>query len=582
MSKESDGEEIAHDSTTLGKYQLVGRIGRGGMSDVFLAVARGPVGFNKLVVVKRLLPHFVNDPVAREMFLDEARLAGRLNHPHVVQTFEVGEEGSTYFIAMEYLDGQSLRSVLRRLRAEGLRLTPVQCAAIVCDALSGLHYAHEIRDYDGTPLNLVHRDVSPHNIFITYEGTVKLVDFGIAKAALRSTHTEAGLVKGKAAYMAPEQACGLMVDRRADIFAAGIVLWELLTGERLFGGKTSTLSLYKLFSYEQAAPPSSVCSGIHPCLDEVTLKALAKVPDNRYETAREMKAALEEFVSRTTATGHEELGALVSRIFEGPRSERRTRIQTAIASLTAAHEDDWQDVTIGTLETIDTSLNDNSLSGSNSSVQAPVTTGEASVSLSNQAQSTHLTGSPKRANKKRIALALGVCFALVALASVRTRFQGHTPSATVEPLPSQSTILAGKVDNGTVIHPAQDGVPTIANESSSANKEKGAVPATRKPIRVTGGPHPPVKREADKAKEPAAPQSTSAVAAEPGYLTIDTSPWSRVFVDGRAVGTTPVARLQLSPGTHNVSLVNEEAGIRTNTAVSIVAGKTIVKRMALQ
>src|SRR5215472_7080887 len=190
----------------LGRYELIAILGHGGMADVYLAVSRGPAGFNKLIVIKRLRPDLAADPSFRDMFLDEARLAARLNHPNVVSTFEVGEEGSSIYLAMEYLEGQPLNLVVREASKKHVSLPEELYARILADALMGLHYAHKLADYDGSPLRVVHRDVSPHNIFVTYDGQVKMLDFGIAKAESKATQTEVGVLKGKVAYMAPEQA----------------------------------------------------------------------------------------------------------------------------------------------------------------------------------------------------------------------------------------------------------------------------------------------------------------------------------------------------------------------------------------
>jgi len=206
-----------------GRYQLLGSLGQGGMADVYLAVARGPLGFSKLVVLKRLRANADDDGRAVQMFLDEARIAARLRHPNIVDTYDVGQEVDSHFIAMEYLDGQPFNRLLKMARASGVH--PSAWVYIVCEALHGLHHAHELRDYDGAPLQIVHRDVSPHNIFVTYDAEIKVVDFGVAKATLNLIETEAGYLKGKIGYMAPEQALGGEVDRRADIFSMGVVLW---------------------------------------------------------------------------------------------------------------------------------------------------------------------------------------------------------------------------------------------------------------------------------------------------------------------------------------------------------------------
>lgn len=214
-------------SERFGKYRSLGRIGQGGMADVFLAVGRGPAGFNKLVVVKRLRDNVASGATFRDMFLDEARLAARLNHPNVVQTYEVFEDEGAFFITMEYLEGQPLSRITREGNRRGMRFQPQIHARIISDVLCGLQYAHDARDFDGAPLQIVHRDVSPQNIFVTYNGQIKVVDFGIAKAELSSSKTQVGSFKGKAAYMAPEQLEGGVIDRRVDVFTTGIVLWEL-------------------------------------------------------------------------------------------------------------------------------------------------------------------------------------------------------------------------------------------------------------------------------------------------------------------------------------------------------------------
>jgi serine/threonine protein kinase len=219
-----------HPGGSSGRYYPIAQLGRGGMSEVYLAIARGPAGFNKLVVIKRLLSGLVADAHFLDMFLDEARLAARLNHPNIVQTNEVGVADEKYFIAMEYLDGQPLLKIVQRSLPRAL---PVHVAlGIAANVCAGLHYAHTLADFSGTPLGIVHRDVSPHNIFVTYAGQVKIVDFGIAKATSRTTETQAGILKGKIAYMSPEHIGGVPLDGRSDVFSAGVVLYETLPRRR--------------------------------------------------------------------------------------------------------------------------------------------------------------------------------------------------------------------------------------------------------------------------------------------------------------------------------------------------------------
>ncbi|WP_394821550.1 serine/threonine protein kinase [Pendulispora albinea] len=290
-----DESEDAQGSATFGKYQLFAKLGSGGMAEVFLAVARGPMGFNKLTVIKRLRSSVSDQSSVVDMFLNEARLAARLTHPNIVHTYEVGEHQGVFFIAMEYLEGQPLNRV-GHVNETKQQISPVMWARIIADALNGLHTAHELRDYDGTPIKIVHRDISPQNIFLTYTGETKIVDFGIAKA-VNTEQTEAGVLKGKVRYMAPEQALG-KADRRSDLFSMGIVLWEMLAQKRLFEDAPAKV-LTDLVRKDPVARLSSVCPHIDPALDEIVAKALEKDPNKRYQTAEEMREALEAYILGT-------------------------------------------------------------------------------------------------------------------------------------------------------------------------------------------------------------------------------------------------------------------------------------------
>lgn len=314
----------------FGKYHLIANLGHGGMADVFLAAAQGPAGFSKLQVIKRLRRSELGDEHdVVTMFLDEARLAARLNHPNVVQTNEVGEADGEYFIAMEYLDGQPLNRILHRLRQlpRGQEARHEAIALrIVADALAGLHYAHELADYDGTPLNVVHRDASPHNIFVTYDGHTKVVDFGIAKAATRSVNTSTGVLKGKISYMAPEQARCKPLDRRADIFVIGIVLWEILAGRKMWKGLEDMAIINNIFSHE-IPTAAQARSGIPPELARIVDGALAYEVDDRYPTAADLRADLLGYLEQAgQRISTEEIGALVAHLF----SDRRAHLQAVI------------------------------------------------------------------------------------------------------------------------------------------------------------------------------------------------------------------------------------------------------------
>jgi len=279
----------------FGKYQLLQKIGSGGMGQIFLARTVGTQDFEKLVVIKRLLPHLSEDEEFLSMFLDEARIAARFNHPNLIQIFELGDFADAHYLAMEYVAGENLRELDRYLRGVAKQTLPLGMACrIVADAAAGLAYAHNARDAQGRPLSLVHRDVSPQNILVGFDGAVKLIDFGVAKAAGKAQSTATGVLRGKYSYMSPEQADGGPLDARSDVFSLGVVFWELLTGKRLFKGD-SELTTLRLVTACQVPLPSKMSSSL-PLADGLVMKALAKDPDQRYPDAAAFRLALEDFI----------------------------------------------------------------------------------------------------------------------------------------------------------------------------------------------------------------------------------------------------------------------------------------------
>ena len=334
----------------FGKYRLIAELGHGGMADVFLAASQGPVGtgFSKLLVIKRLRPDLVEDAEFVDMLLDEARLAARLNHPNVVQTIEVGVVDKQYFIAMEYLDGQPLHRILSRaLKRHGGMPKRLQYL-VLSDALAGLHHAHELRDYSGEGLDVAHRDVTPHNIFVTYEGQVKVVDFGIAKAAGRRTSTSTGVVKGKVRYMAPEQALNEDVDRRVDIFSTGIMLFEAATGRRMWGkAKEDLRLLHQIVTGEYDSSPQSIDEDVPDAIDAMCRKAMAYEKEDRYATAAAFQDDLDEMIDAIFASDssgvpssrrggrptNRELGEFVSELFADARDELQELIDRQMSVL---------------------------------------------------------------------------------------------------------------------------------------------------------------------------------------------------------------------------------------------------------
>jgi len=291
-----DDSLVPTESVKLGRYELVLELGTGGMASVHLARTRGPAGFHKWFAVKRIHPHLAKDERFVDMFLDEARIAASIEHPNVAQVVELGEGEGSYFIAMEYLHGEHLGRVASRALRESGHVPYHGAARMIAAAANGLHAAHEGRDPEGRPLDLVHRDVSPQNIFVTYDGRVKLTDFGVAKAANRISHTTTGTAKGKVAYMAPEQALGGEVDRRTDIFALGAVLWEITTGRRLFKAGTDAQTLMRITG-GKVPKPTSMRHDYPKALERIALKALARRPEDRFPSAAAMAQELERFAA---------------------------------------------------------------------------------------------------------------------------------------------------------------------------------------------------------------------------------------------------------------------------------------------
>jgi eukaryotic-like serine/threonine-protein kinase len=303
----------------IGRYRSIAALGQGGMSEVFLTVSEGPFNFNKLLVVKQLKTDLAEDEQFRQMFLDEARLAARLNHPNVVQTYEVGAEGTRHFIAMEYIDGQALQSVLRRISRKTFPLGAH--VTILSHVLSALAYVHDLRDFDGSPLSMVHRDVSPQNVIVTYEGQVKLVDFGVAKSSIAVAQTQAGILKGKAAYMAPEQISGKAIDGRADVFAVGVMLWEAIAGRRLVASERDATAVMMARMTGGESKVRDAAPHGPPKLLVACERALALAPEDRFADANAMRVALDEYLDETgLRMAPRELGALLREAFAAERA----------------------------------------------------------------------------------------------------------------------------------------------------------------------------------------------------------------------------------------------------------------------
>jgi serine/threonine protein kinase len=312
----------------LGGYELMTKLAVGGMAEVYLARHGELAGFRTLVVVKKVLPHLASHPEFITMFLDEARIASLLDHPNVVRIIEVGHAEEEFFLAMELVQGKPLSSLIRRAMDRKEPLPPKIAAWIVAQAAAGLHHAHELTDASGQLLHLVHRDVSPQNILISFEGAVKVIDFGIARALGRLTDTAAGQIKGKFAYMAPEHGTGEEIGSWTDIFALGVVLWESLCGRRLFA-RQSDIATMRAILEEPIPRPSSVVK-TPPGLEAIAMRALARDPRDRFENAQKMREALERFTVVAGGVSGGDVAALMKDYFADERARWQNTTRQAL------------------------------------------------------------------------------------------------------------------------------------------------------------------------------------------------------------------------------------------------------------
>jgi serine/threonine-protein kinase len=316
------------------RYRVIEKLESGGMAEVFRAESEGLQGFKKQVAIKRVLPHLSEKKKFISMFLDEARLSAHLTHSNCVQVFDIGVGDNAYFIVMEFVDGANLKSIIESLRKSGNRLPVSYAAFIALEICKGLSYAHELRDPSGQDLHIVHRDMSPPNVLITKYGEIKIVDFGLAKANSQLERSEPGIIKGKFSYLSPEAAMGQEVDARTDIFAVGIILWELLTGQRLFMGDTDFQTVKKV---QQAQIPSAAAINpdVPPELERILAKSLTRDPDARYRTARELGQDLSKLMFKlgTPVSAFDIAQIVIAAMRErtkGPRKPQASIIESLI------------------------------------------------------------------------------------------------------------------------------------------------------------------------------------------------------------------------------------------------------------
>jgi eukaryotic-like serine/threonine-protein kinase len=528
------------------------------MAEIFLAQSHGPEGFEKQVVIKRIRSALADDPSFVQMFIAEARVASKLNHANVVHIFDFDRHEDSYYLAMEYVRGKSLAELHRRVRALNRHFPPVLAAQISLEVARGLAYAHRLTDH-GQSIGLVHRDVTPHNVLVSFEGAVKLTDFGIAKASNRAS--TAGMLKGKFAYMAPARARGDPAAAPTDLFALGITLWELLTGARLFDGD-SDVAVLRAVQEREIVSPSQVTPAVDPALAQVVMTALQRDPTRRFPNAGEFERKLLTYVIGATRTPEDtDVGLFIRSLF--PEE--------------SAREEDSDPV--GPLQLV---------SGVGPTISGPAASAAGAGLRETRAEGRLLQ---KTAPSGSMAPVLDD----EALAPTRTPV-GRRASAATAP-GRQSVVTQAPADEmraleramgarrrwmfvllGLAVVVGVGGIAFVAGRTDS-RVDRGpvsppVVAGSTAPTQPVTTPPPPVPAEA---RVPAPPQPPAAVPqGPPGFLLVKAQPWGKLFVDGKfAVDVEGTRRFPLAPGSHILRLVN---GKKSHSwTVEIEAGKTLTR-----
>jgi serine/threonine protein kinase len=614
----------------LGKYQLIRKIASGGMAEIYLAKVSGLSGFEKLVVVKRILPQLSGDSQFIQMFLDEARIAATLQHPNIVQMYDIGAADGEYFISMEYIHGEDVRSIMRRLKQNKKGLPLDHALNIVSGVASGLHYAHEKRAFDGRALGIVHRDVNPQNVLVSYDGAVKLVDFGIAKASNRlNEETRHGTLKGKIPYMSPEQCQGHPFDRRSDIYALGIMLYELTTGMRLYRGE-SDFEIMKQIVEEPVMPPTVRRPGYPTALEKIVLKALAKKfdpeseekGDLRYQTARELQADLEAYIrEKRLMTSDIALSSFMRETFED-------RIEAWQA---AATERERAAVVAGKAEGsksgsgVALEFDDDHASHSSATVASYTPNGSGEVG---NAPTTDVRGGGGRGLWIAVAalLLLGIGGGAywmsrgkggdgdkrAARAEVPTRNDtktkptAETGAAMLASEPRGATVivdgsewhektpttvkglaagmhkltfeLAAHSKKTVEFHVSAGAVETVSVELAKLHVADTKKTDDKKKKATTKHHRRRVNKRRRVTKKTPDKKPPKKVEKGTGTLRIASSPSCTVIINGRSRGATPIARIELPAGRHRVQLINARFKIDRRYTVVIKAGQMTKRR----
>ncbi|MCC7384881.1 MAG: protein kinase [Deltaproteobacteria bacterium] len=577
----------------LGRYQLLERIGEGGMAEVFLARDTGTLGLDRLVAIKLVHRELALENGMATMLLDEARLAARIAHPNVSSVIDLGESGGVPYLVMEYLRGHSLSAVIRRAIAVDTQPDLHLMCRIVADAAEGAHAAHQVRGPDGRNVGLVHRDLSPHNIFVTFDGSVKVMDFGVAKAVGRSTRTAPGTRKGKFSYMAPEQLRGEALDRRTDVYALGLVLYEATTGKPAFGGPAALDLGARVRSFES---PSKIRKGYPKALEAIVMRAAASSPDDRYPTARELGQALEELVVGSGAlTDPARVAAMMGRLFVAGDSGGGAEADTPVSVPTAIDPRTPKVSPIGSGTLAPNAI----LSGlPYSALDRPPNVPLAETRFDRRPPARN----PARmAGRRRAGMVLVLALAACGIASWvisgtpidrRDAPRAAESSAESERRAEAEPRAAEPLPREAAEPPPRDVAAPLPREAAAPLPREAAAPPPREaaepPPREVAAPaplaDPPARSVLGRGpssadgtrpagRRRAVAESSPKGSEGEGTLDVRSDPWSHVYVDGHLVRATPIVGLSLRAGPHSVRLVAAD-GREKSTRVTISGGRS--------
>ncbi|HYI00523.1 serine/threonine protein kinase [Hyalangium sp.] len=562
----------------VGKYQLIRELAVGGMAEVFLARTAGPMGFEKLLVLKRILPHMAREPAFIQMFFSEATLAARLTHPNIVQIFDFGESDGSYYLAMEYLDGPSLRTLLDDSLRLGGPLPPVPCARIIASACEGLAFAHDFRDpATGQPLDIVHRDISPDNILLSRQGAVKVVDFGIAKAAGQQHRTQTGMIKGKLAYMPPEQIRNQTLDRRVDVYALGLVFYELVTGQRPFDAPTEASLMHSIL-FELPMPAVLRQPDLPEPVQRILQRALAKDRDQRYPDCFAFQADLEEYIlstGRPVTTQH--IAQLIAQVSPpihdaplpalppgSPPLEDTTLRVAPDQSTLPPGSPPLEDTMLRSAPTLDSLPPRVDLSPSlvaeSSAMGIPRTLQlEAPPPPRPRVDAIPTVETPAAPSRKTGMLRAALVGVALLAAAGGYLLVGRTPSAPSDaPAPTHAESPPSP-ESAAVTGDTGDTAPLA---------EKDPAPTTGKPV------SPPPGNAAGEASAGVSSEVRAHHDAKSGVIEFEVRPSAVVYLEGKRLMKGPRGVLDINPGTYTLRFVNKKLRKKVERSVEVRAGQT--------